>query len=118
MAGRLDPRTGRPTQAVALQGLLACVAILVGSSRVDVLLTGMAFADALFQAAVAVVLLRVRKTPAAGVLRAPAPAAWIFLVLELGLAIGCLLRRPLESAYGAAVLVAGTGVYWLWRRAR
>jgi APA family basic amino acid/polyamine antiporter len=118
MAGRLDPRTGRPTQAVALQGLLACVAILVGSSRVDVLLTGMAFADALFQAAVAVVLLRVRKTPAAGVLRAPAPAAWIFLVLELGLAIGCLLRRPLESAYGAAVLVAGTGVYWLWRRPR
>jgi APA family basic amino acid/polyamine antiporter len=118
IAGRLDPRTGRPTQAVALQGLLACVAILVGSSRVDVLLTGMAFADALFQAAVAVVLLRVRKTPAAGVLRAPAAAAWIFLVLELGLAIGCLLRKPVESAYGAAVLVAGTGVYWLWRRPR
>ena len=118
-AGRLHDRTGRPTQAVGLQGLLACVAILVGSSRVDVLLTGMAFVDALFQAAVAVVHLRVRRDPAAaGVLRAPAAAAWIFLVLELGLAIGCLLRKPVESAYGATVLVAGAVVWWLWRRAR
>lgn len=117
-AGKLHPRTGRPAPALALQGLLACVAILVGSSRVDVLLTGMAFADALFQAAVAVVLLRVRKTPAPGALRAPAAAAWLFCVLELGLSLGCLVRKPVESAYGAAVLVTGAGVWWLWTRAR
>lgn len=84
----------------------------------DVLLTGMAFADALFQAAVAVVLLRVRKTPAPGALRAPAAAAWLFCVLELGLSLGCLVRKPVESAYGAAVLVTGAGVWWLWTRAR
>src|SRR5262249_8602346 len=47
-AGRLNARTGRPTLAVALQGALACGAVLVGSSRVDVLLTGIAFADATF----------------------------------------------------------------------
>lgn len=118
-AGRLNERTGRPTFAVALQGALACAAILVGSSRVDVLLTGMAFADALFQAAVAIVQLRVRGAPAApGVLRAPAAAAWAFLVLQLALAVGCLLRKPIESAYGASVLVAGAAAWWLWRRGR
>lgn len=54
-AGRLDPRTGRPAFAGALQGALACVAVLVGASRIDVLLTGIAFADATFLAVIAVV---------------------------------------------------------------
>jgi APA family basic amino acid/polyamine antiporter len=116
-AGELDPRTGRPALAVAVQGLLGCAAVLVGSSRVDVLLTGMAFADALFLGAVAIVHLRVRNTPAAlGVLRAPAAAAIVFAILTFGLAIGCLVRKPVESAYGAGILVAGSVVWWLWRR--
>jgi len=118
-AGKLDERTGRPTLAVATQGLLACVAVLVGSSSIDRLLTGIAFADALFQAAAAIVHLRVRHVPTATrVLRAPAIAAWTFLVLELGVAIGCLAQKPIESAYGAGVLIVGAVVYWLWRRER
>jgi APA family basic amino acid/polyamine antiporter len=116
-AGRLDERTGRPAFAVAVQGFLACAAVVVGSARVDVLLTGITFADALFQAAVAIVLLRVGSTPG-GALRAPAIAPWTFLLIELGLAIGCLVRTPKESAYGAAALVFGAGAWHLWRRAR
>jgi hypothetical protein len=110
-AGRLDARTGRPTLAVALQGALACVAVLIGSARVDILLTGIAFADATFQAAIAVVHLRgkVRRY-------APALAAWIFLTIELGVALGCLVRAPLESAYGAFVLAVGAGAWLSWRR--
>jgi hypothetical protein len=93
--------------------------VLVGSSRVDVLLTGIAFADALFQAAAAVVHLRVRRQPApAGGLRAPAAAAWTFLAVELFVAIGCLVRTPRESAYGAAVLLAGVVAWGFVRRAR
>jgi basic amino acid/polyamine antiporter, APA family len=107
-AGQLDARTGRPAVAVALQGALASAAVLAGSARVDVILMSIAFADALFQAAAAVVLLRVRRR---------ALAAWIFLVLELGVAIACLARRPVESAYSAFMILAGAGAWRLWRRA-
>jgi APA family basic amino acid/polyamine antiporter len=110
-AGRLDPRTGRPTLAVALQGALACVAVLLGSSRVDILLTGIAFADATFQAAIAVVHLRGRVAK-----YAPAAAAWTFLAIELGVALGCLVRAPLQSAYGAFMLAVGTAAWLVWRR--
>lgn len=110
-AGRIDPRTGRPGFAVALQGGLACVAVLVGSARIDVLLTGIAFADATFLAAVAVVHLR------GGVSRyAPAVAAWTFLAIEAGIAIGCLVRAPVQSAYGAGALAVGAGAWLWWRR--
>jgi APA family basic amino acid/polyamine antiporter len=111
-AGRLDPRTGRPAFAVALQGLLACVAVLVGSSRVDVLLTGIAFADATFQAAVGVVHLRGR-APAR---YAPPAASWTFVAIELAVAIGCLVRAPRDSAYGAFALAVGIAVWIAWRR--
>jgi basic amino acid/polyamine antiporter, APA family len=111
LAGRLDPRTGRPALAVAVQGALACVAVLVGSSRVDVLLTGIAFADATFQAAIAVVHLRGR----AFARYAPAAAAWTFLAMELGVAMGCLVRAPLQSAYGGLVLVVGVVAWLAWR---
>lgn len=109
-AGRLDPRTGRPALAVALQGGLACAAVLVGASRIDVLLTGIAFADAIFQAAVALVHLR------AGLSRfAPRVAAITFLVIEVGVGLGSLVRAPRESAAGAIALVVGVLV-WLARR--
>jgi APA family basic amino acid/polyamine antiporter len=110
-AGRLQARTGRPAVAVALQGALACVAVLFGASRVDVLLTGIAFADATFQAAIAVVHLRGRVAR-----YAPPLAAWTFLAIELGIAVGCLARAPRQSAYGAFMLLTG-GVAWaIWRR--
>lgn len=113
-AGRLDPRTGRPARAVALQGALACVAVLVGSARVDLLLTGISFADAAFQGAIAVVHLRC----AGGAARryAPAVAAWTFLAIESGVAIGCLVRAPVESSYGGFVLIAGAAAWLFWRR--
>jgi basic amino acid/polyamine antiporter, APA family len=110
-AGRLNPRTGRPTFAVALQGALACVAVIVGSARIDVLLTGIAFADATFQAAIAVVHL---KGPVGKY--APALAAWAFLAIEVGMAVGCLVRAPIESAYGAFALAGGAAAWLSWRR--
>lgn len=116
-AGKLDSRTGRPAAAVALQGLMACIAVALSSS-VDVLLVGIAFADATFQAAVAIVHLRVRKTPLpAGVLRAPLIAPVANLLLNVAIAGGSLIAKPLESALGAAVLVVGVVVYMLWRAA-
>ncbi len=111
-AGKLDPRTGRPALAVAVQGTLACVAVVVGASRVDVLLTGIAFADAFFQAAVAVVHFRARKTAAPPkVLRAPLVATGVFFLLSVGIAIGSLVERPKESAYGALVFLLAAALW-------
>jgi len=111
-AGRLNERTGRPSLAVALQGTLACIAVVVGSGRVDVLLTGIAFADATFQAAIAIVHMRSRLSK-----YAPPAAAWVFLVIELGVAVGCLVRAPAQSAYGAIVLAVGAVAWLVWKRA-
>ncbi len=112
---RLSPRTGRPALAVLLQGSLACLALLVGSSRVDVLLTGIAFADAVFQCAVGVAQLRVRRQRAAPeVLRAPLAAGLLFLALSLVIAAGTLIERPVESVYGALALGVGLATYRLW----
>jgi APA family basic amino acid/polyamine antiporter len=117
-AGRLSATTGRPVFAVLVQGAVACFALFVGSSRVDVLLTGIAFADAAFQAAVAVVLLRFAAAPLPkGGFRAPIIAPVVFALSELGIGIGCLVDAPKQSALGAAALVLGVGAYAAWRRA-
>jgi basic amino acid/polyamine antiporter, APA family len=110
-AGRLDPRTGRPAFAVALQGSIACAGVLFGSSRIDILLTGIAFADATFLAAVAFAHVRVRARRIA-----PPFGALVLVVIEVGIALGCLVRAPKESAYGAAALVVGAVVWFVWRR--
>ena len=108
-AGRLDPRTGRPAFAVAVQGGVACLAVIAGASRIDVLLTGIAFADAVFHAAVAVIHLRQRARARL--------AAIAFLVVEVGVGVGCLVRAPAESGYGAGALIAGAILWTVWRRA-
>ncbi len=116
-AGKLDARTGRPAFAVALQGGLACVAVVVGASRVDLLLTGIAFADAIFQAAVALVQLRAPATPQKpGMLRAPAIAGFLVVALSLAMAAGVLWQKPRESAMGAGLLVVGIAAWFVWKR--
>jgi APA family basic amino acid/polyamine antiporter len=108
---RLHPRTGRPAAAVALQGALACLAVLVGASRVDVLLKGITFADAALQAPIAVVHLRY----GAGKY-APPVAVWTFLVVEVGLAVGSVVGARRESAYGVIMLAFGAALWLVWRR--
>ena len=107
-AAELHPRTGRPAVAVATQGAIACVAVLVGSARIDSLLLGITFADAAFQAATAAVLLRWKRSA----------AAWIFLVVEAALAIACLVQHPRESAWGVGLLAVGAVVWSAWKRDR
>jgi hypothetical protein len=47
---------------------------------------------------------------------APAPAVWAFLAIQVGIAIGCLVRAPRQSAYGAIVLLVGAIAWLIWRR--
>lgn len=116
-AGELSAKTQRPTLAVATQGALACVALVLGSARIDVLLASIAFGDALFQALVAIVHLRLARTPAPpGVLRAPILAGVTFLLLSLAMALGSLSAKPGPSTVGVGALVLGLGVWLWWRR--
>jgi hypothetical protein len=41
----------------------------------------------------------------------------VFLLIEVAVALGCLVQKPVESAYGAFVLLVGAGAWRLWRRA-
>lgn len=109
-AGKLDPRTGRPAFAVALQGALACVAVI--ASSLDTLLTGIAFADATFQAAIAIVHLRLAKSRR----YAPWPVGLFFLLLQVGMSLGAVVRAPRESGYGVGALITGAIVWLVWRR--
>ena len=111
-AGRLDTRTGRPALAVAVQGALGCVAVLVGKSRVDLLLTGIAFADATFQAAIVIAHIKSH----AHAKYAPSYVVLFFLLVEAGMAVGCLVLAPEQSVYGALVLVIGAIAWVVWRR--
>lgn len=116
-AGELHPKTGRPTIAVAVQGTLACVAVVLGASRVDVLLVGISFADATFQAIVAIVFFRVRAaTKGSNLMRAPLLAGVVVLVLEIVVAVGALVGKPRESALGAALLVVGIVAFVVYER--
>jgi APA family basic amino acid/polyamine antiporter len=109
-AARLHPRTGRPAAAVALQGALACLAVLIGSARVDEVLQGITFADAALQAPIAVVHLRY------GGKYAQPVAVWTFLLVEVGLALGSLVQVPRQSAYGVIMLAIGAAAWLVWRR--
>jgi len=82
-----------------------------------VLLASIAFGDALFQALVAIVHLRLTRTPAPrGVLRAPVVAGLTFLLLSLAMALGSLSAKPGPSTVGVGALALGLGVWLWWRR--
>ena len=118
-AGRLHPRTGTPATAMAIQGAWASVVVLAGAERIDLLLAGLAFGEWAFFAAVAVALLRLRRTwpPGSPGFRAPLWAAVGFAGIAAAIAIGALVVKPAESAFGVGVLILGLAVY-AWRQRR
>ena len=70
-------------------------------------------ATSFFTAAIAIVFLRL------GQRRYAFPGAGgLLFVIQLGIAIACLVRAPAESAYGAGALVVGGIVWFVWKRAK
>ena len=112
--GRLHPRANTPATAILLQGVLGSGAVLFGMERIDSMLAGLAFAEWGFYGLIAVAFLWMRRTPAPeGSFTAPGWAAVGFAVVAVGVAMGALVVKPVESAVGLGVLVLGMGVFYL-----
>ncbi len=113
---RLHPRFGTPSRAIAVQVVLACVLIALGSF--SEIVAYFIFAAVLFVALSVAGLFRL-PPPEAAVFRTPGrrvtPAVFVTLcVLVLAL---LLLGRPLQALLGLAVVCLGLPVYSLLRRA-
>jgi APA family basic amino acid/polyamine antiporter len=116
----VHPRFKTPGFSLILQGSWASLLALTGTF--EQLFTFAMFAGILFWvlAAAAIFTLR-KKRPVL-----PRPyKAWgypvvpmIFIVALSGILLNTLIRRPVESLAGIALMAAGVPVYYVWKRRR
>jgi APA family basic amino acid/polyamine antiporter len=116
--GRVDPHLGTPARSTA--ALVGATLVYVFSADFLSLLGLFSFSVWIFYGitAVALLVLRRRGTGGAVAWRAPggglAPA--VVLLTAAGMTVGLLRAAPRRSLLGLALLLAGFGVYALWRR--
>ncbi len=108
-AGRLHPRLGTPVLAITATGGWAMLGTLLGSERIDMLIAGLAFGEWAFLASLGVALVRLRR--GRGGFRVPTMLVVLFTVVAAAIALGALVVKPLESAYGLGIAVVGLVVY-------
>ena len=114
-AAKLHPRFGTPVFAIAIQGVWGCAATWVGSDRIDILLSGIAFGEWTFFALVVVALFLLRRSlpKDESAYRAPSWVAITFGACAVFVTIGAAFLKPMESGIGVIVLVIGTFIYIL-----
>ena len=112
--GRLDPRTGAPLRAIALQASLAALLVVIGSFQTIV--SYFVFVTMAFLALTVAGLYRL-PPPSPGRYRVPGwpltPLA--FLVLLLATMALVAAGSPRQALLGSLVVAAGIPVYWLTR---
>ncbi len=115
--GRIHPRFGVPSAAVALQGLVAAIMVLLGTF--DQILTYMGFALGIFPLLAVAGVFKVRRRGLSHFRMPGYPVAPVFYLVA-GAAILALafLQRPVESSIAIAVVGAGVPFYLLLRRGR
>jgi APA family basic amino acid/polyamine antiporter len=106
---RVHPRTGSPVRAIALQAMLACGMVLLGSF--DEIVGTFLFVTVLFIALTVAGGLRFR--------RASGKTAWpwthaLFLALSVVLLALILTERPLHALGGVALVALGLPVHVLF----
>jgi len=107
-AGRLDPRTGAPVTAIAVQAALAASLVVLGTF--ETIVAYFVFVTVAFLALTVASLYRLPAPPPA--LRVP---GWpltplVFLAMLLAMLVLLGAGNPLQSALGAAVVAAGVPV--------
>ena len=117
--GRLNPRSGVPDVAIALQGLLAIATALSG--EYDELLSWVVTVDFVFLSATAATLFVFRaRDPRPASIRAPLHplTTAFFIVTSLGVVASTFVENPRQSLFGWTLIGAGLPVYFLWKRRR
>lgn len=118
-AGAVHPRYRTPHVAIALQAIWSSILVLTGSYRV--LFTRVVYTEWIFFALMAASLFFLRRrddyTPAYRAWGFPVLPA-IFVLSSVAIVLNQIVRQPLESLSGLAIVAAGLPVYWIWTSRR
>jgi basic amino acid/polyamine antiporter, APA family len=117
-AGDAHPRYGTPHRAIALQAVWSSVLVLTGTYRA--LFTRVIYTEWIFFALMAAGLMLARRSPAyAPAYRVPAYplVPVLFIVASALIVLNEVAARPLDSALGLGIVLAGLPVFLFWSRA-
>ncbi len=115
---RVHPRFKTPGFSLVLQAIWACLLALTGSF--EQLFTFAMFAGILFWVLAAAAIFTLRKKRP----DLPRPyKTWgypfvpmVFILSLSGILVNTLIRRPVESLSGVALMIAGIPVYYMWKK--
>ena len=115
---RLHPRFGTPAAAIAIQGAVASLLVLLGSFQEIIAYFIFSAVVFLGLAASGLFIFRRREREPEGVILTPGyPATLVaFLLLEVIMLVLVAVHSPRESFLGSAVVLAGLPVYGIFRR--
>ncbi len=118
LVGRVDPHTGAPVRAIAIQAALA--ALLVALGTFDAIVAYFVFVTVAFLALTVAGLFRLRRTSPAATYATPLyPLTPILFLASVALVLALLaVGRPGEAALGVGVVALGVPVYRLLPRAQ
>jgi APA family basic amino acid/polyamine antiporter len=115
---RLHPRTAVPVRAIVFQSLWASLLILSGTFEQLLVYSGLVLS--LFMALTLSTIFRLRR---AGIVDSRQYRTPLYPFLPAALVIGAstlviysLVQRPAESLYGAATVLSGIPLYYVWRK--
>jgi basic amino acid/polyamine antiporter, APA family len=117
-AGSAHPRYGTPHRAIALQAAWSCVLVLTGTYRA--LFARVIYTEWIFFALMAAGLMLARRSKAyAPAYRVPLHPVVpvLFIIASALIVLNEVVARPLDSALGLGIVLAGVPVYVLWSRA-
>ena len=114
--GQLNPRTGTPTRAVAVQATLATVMLLVGT--LSDIVAYFIFVTVAFLGITVTGLYLVKRRGGASPFPTPGyPWTWVVFLISVVIILGLLAAgNPLQAVLGSVVVLAGIPVYYLRRR--
>ncbi|MEK6374848.1 MAG: amino acid permease [Acidobacteriota bacterium] len=111
---KIHPKTHVPIVAIALQGIVAVVITLSGTY--EQILGYVVSTDFIFFGLTGLALFVFRRRQPPGEFRTPGHPVTtaVFVLACWAIVVATVIRSPIDSAIGFAILAAGLIAYWLW----